>query len=157
MDTPISAPAAKRSNARYGVLALIAIGTMINYLDRSLLSVAAPSMTGELGIGAATMGILFSVFSWSYALAQIPGGVFLDRFGVRITYFWSVALWSTFTLLQGFATGLGSLLGFRFALGAAEAPCFPANSRILVSWFPSTNAPAPTASIRSACMPGSRS
>lgn len=136
MDTPISAPAVKRSNARYGVLALIAIGTMINYLDRSLLSVAAPSMTGELGIGAATMGILFSVFSWSYALAQIPGGVFLDRFGVRITYFWSVALWSTFTLLQGFATGLGSLLGLRFALGAAEAPCFPANSRILVSWFP---------------------
>ena len=135
MDTANPAPV-KRTNARYGVLALIATGTMINYLDRSLLSVAAPAMTAELGIGAATMGILFSVFSWSYALAQIPGGIFLDRFGVRITYFWSVALWSTFTVLQGFATGLGSLLGFRFALGAAEAPCFPANSRVLVSWFP---------------------
>lgn len=133
----IAAPAApRRTNARYGVLALIAVGTMINYLDRSLLSVAAPSMTAELGIGAATMGILFSVFSWSYAMAQIPGGVLLDRFGVRLTYFWSVALWSIFTLLQGLATSLGALLGFRFALGAAEAPCFPANSRVLVSWFP---------------------
>lgn len=134
-DSPAETPQ-RRTNARYGVLALIAIGTMINYLDRSLLSVAAPSMTKELGIGAATMGILFSVFSWSYAMAQIPGGVLLDRFGVRITYFWSVALWSTFTLLQGLANSLGMLLGFRFALGAAEAPCFPANSRILVSWFP---------------------
>lgn len=134
-EFPAAAPQ-RRTNARYGVLALIAVGTMINYLDRSLLSVAAPSMTKELGIGAATMGILFSVFSWSYAMAQIPGGVLLDRFGVRLTYFWSVTLWSTFTLLQGLANSLGMLLGFRFALGASEAPCFPANSRILVSWFP---------------------
>ena len=107
MDSAASA-APRRTNARYGVLALIAVGTMINYLDRSLLSVAAPSMTAELGIGAATMGILFSVFSWSYAMAQIPGGVLLDRFGVRLTYFWSVTLWSIFTLLQGLATSLGA-------------------------------------------------
>jgi len=136
MDSAASVVPARKTSVRYGVLALIATGTMINYLDRSLLSVAAPSMTAELGIGAATMGILFSVFSWSYALAQIPGGIFLDRFGVRVTYFLSVGLWSLFTLLQGFATGLATLLGFRFLLGAAEAPCFPANSRILVSWFP---------------------
>ena len=82
------------------------------------------------------MGLVFSAFSWTYALAQIPGGVFLDRFGVRLTYFLSVTFWSLFTILQGFATGLGTLLGFRLGLGAAEAPCFPANSRVLVSWFP---------------------
>lgn len=129
-------PAQRRSRARYGVLALIAIGTMINYLDRSLLAVAAPSMSADLGIGAAAMGIIFSAFSWTYALAQIPGGMILDRIGVRLTYFWSVALWSIFTALQGVATSLGLLLGFRLGLGAAEAPCFPANSRVLVSWFP---------------------
>jgi ACS family D-galactonate transporter-like MFS transporter len=129
-------PAQRRSGARYGVLALIAIGTMINYLDRSLLAVAAPAMSADLGLGAAAMGIVFSAFSWTYALAQIPGGLVLDRIGVRLTYFWSVALWSIFTALQGVATGLGMLLGFRLGLGAAEAPCFPANSRVLVSWFP---------------------
>ena len=127
---------ARRSNARFFVLGLIAVGTMINYLDRTLLSVAAPSMTKELGIDAATMGLVFSAFSWSYALAQLPGGVFLDRFGVRLTYFLSVGFWSVFTVLQGFATGLASLVTFRLGLGAAEAPCFPANSRVLVSWFP---------------------
>lgn len=129
-------PAPRRSRARYGVLALIAVATMINYLDRSLLAVAAPAMSADLGLGAAAMGIVFSAFSWTYALAQIPGGLFLDRVGVRMTYFWSVAVWSIFTALQGVATGLGALLGFRLGLGAAEAPCFPANSRVLVSWFP---------------------
>ena len=121
---------------RYKVLALIAVGTMINYLDRTLLSVAAPSLSADLGLGAATMGLVFSAFSWSYALAQIPGGVFLDRVGVRLTYFLSVGLWSLFTALQAASTGLVSLLAFRLGLGAAEAPCFPANSRILVAWFP---------------------
>lgn len=131
-----SVPGAAATKGRYAILALIAVGTMINYLDRTLLSVAAPSMTAELGIGAVTMGVVFSAFSWSYALAQIPGGVFLDRFGVRLTYFLSVGLWSVFTMLQGAAQGLASLLTFRLGLGAAEAPCFPANSRVLVSWFP---------------------
>ena len=130
-------PATDRpTRGRYGVLALIAAGTMINYLDRTLLSVAAPSMTRELGLSAATMGVVFSAFSWTYALAQIPGGALLDRIGVRLTYFLSVAFWSVFTVLQGLAAGLGSLLAFRLGLGVAEAPCFPANSRILVTWFP---------------------
>src|SRR5690606_28824469 len=71
----------RRTNVRFGVLALIALGTMINYLDRSLLAVAAPSMSADLGLGAAAMGIVFSAFSWSYALAQIPGGMILDRIG----------------------------------------------------------------------------
>lgn len=136
-DRPNSQPAQSRpTGGRYAVLALIAIGTTINYLDRTLLSVAAPSMAKELGIGAVTMGLVFSAFSWSYALAQVPGGIFLDRMGVRITYFLSVAFWSVFTALQGFSTGLVSLIAYRLGLGAAEAPCFPANSRVLVTWFP---------------------
>src|SRR5690606_20390690 len=89
-----------------------------------------------LALGAATMGVLFSAFSWSYALAQIPGGMFLDRFGVRLTYALSVGVWSVFTALQGAATGLISLIVYRLGLGASEAPCFPANSRVLVTWFP---------------------
>jgi ACS family D-galactonate transporter-like MFS transporter len=93
-------------------------------------------MTKELAIDPVLMGIVFSAFSWTYAAAQIPGGAFLDRVGARLTYFWSVGLWSVFTLLQGFSTGLISLLTFRLGLGVAEAPCFPTNSRILSSWFP---------------------
>lgn len=60
---------------------------MINYLDRTVLGIAAPKLTAELGIDPAIMGILFSAFAWTYALAQIPGGLFLDRFGNKVTYF----------------------------------------------------------------------
>lgn len=132
----VSTPTARRTRARLVVLALLATGTMINYLDRTVLGIAAPSLTRELGLSAAVMGLVFSAFSWIYAFAQIPGGVFLDRFGARLTYFLSVGLWSVFTILQGFATGLYSLLTFRFGLGLAEAPCFPTNSRVVTTWFP---------------------
>jgi ACS family D-galactonate transporter-like MFS transporter len=132
-----SAPAiGRRSHARLIVLGLITVGTMLNYLDRAVLGVAAPAMARELAIDPVLMGLVFSAFSWTYAAAQIPGGAFLDRVGARLAYFWSVGTWSLFTLLQGFASGLTSLLGFRLGLGIAEAPCFPTNSRILSTWFP---------------------
>ena len=125
-----------RSRTRFVILALLAVGTMINYLDRTVLGIAAPTMTKELGIDAAVMGLVFSAFSWTYALAQIPGGVFLDRFGSKVTYCLALTFWSLFTLLQGFAVGLKSLLLFRFGLGVSEAPCFPVNSRVVATWFP---------------------
>ena len=128
--------ATKASRVRFGILALISAGTVINYLDRAVLGVAAPALTKELGLSAAVMGVVFSAFSWTYAAAQIPGGILLDRFGTRIIYFLSVSLWSAFTLLQGFVSGVISLMTCRLGLGVAEAPCFPANSRVLSSWFP---------------------
>jgi ACS family D-galactonate transporter-like MFS transporter len=133
-----SAPAAgaKRTRVRLLILALVTGGTMINYLDRTVLGVSAPFLTKDLHLDPAVMGLVFSAFSWTYAAAQIPGGIFLDRFGARLTYFLSLSFWSLFTLAQGFAGGLGSLLAFRLGLGVAEAPCFPTNSRVVSSWFP---------------------
>ena len=58
---------APRTRVRYFTLGLLTIGTMINYLDRTVLGIAAPSLTKELDISAATMGIVFSAFSWTYA------------------------------------------------------------------------------------------
>ena len=128
--------AVPRSRRRIGILTLLAAGTMINYLDRTVLGIAAPQLTQELGIGAAMMGIVFSAFAWTYALAQIPGGMFLDRFGNKVTYFLALSFWSLFTLLHGFAIGLKTLLLCRFGLGVSEAPCFPVNSRVVSAWFP---------------------
>ncbi|WP_347291451.1 MFS transporter [Kluyvera georgiana] len=128
--------AVPRSRRRIGILALLAVGTMINYLDRTVLGIAAPQLTQELGISAAVMGIVFSAFAWTYALAQIPGGMFLDRFGNKVTYFLALSFWSMFTLFHGFAVGLKTLLLCRFGLGVSEAPCFPVNSRVVSAWFP---------------------
>jgi MFS family permease len=98
------------------------------------------------------MGYIFSAFGWSYVAAQIPGGWLLDRFGSRTIYFWSIfiwslftllQIWSLFTLLQGSVNLLGSaaaavtaLFGLRLLVGLAEAPSFPANGRIVAAWFP---------------------
>ena len=130
----------KRSTAsskwRWLVLLLLAIGTMINYLDRTVLGIAAPSLSKDFGLSPALMGVLLSAFSWAYVAGQIPGGVLLDRFGNRLTYFFAVTFWSLFTLLHGFATNLYGLMIVRLGLGVSEAPCFPTNSRVVAIWFP---------------------
>lgn len=124
------------TRARLGVLALVTMATILNYLDRSVMSVAAKPMSGELHISPVMLGVIFSAFSWTYAVAQIPGGLLLDRLGTRITYALSLTLWSGFTLLHGMAHSVTMLMGLRFGLGVAEAPCYPCNSRILATWFP---------------------
>ncbi|NIF80767.1 MFS transporter, partial [Paraburkholderia sp. Cy-641] len=70
-ETTLSTAAnpARRSRARFAILALLAIGTVINYLDRTVLGIAAPSLTKELGLSAGVMGIVFSAFSWTYTLS----------------------------------------------------------------------------------------
>lgn len=128
----------KPTRVRFGVLALITFATMLNYVDRSVMGVAQPGIVRELAISPAMMGLIFSAFSWTYALAQIPGGIVLDRLGSRLTYALSLALWSLATMLHAAMTGVAGLLGARLGLGLAEAPCFPANSRILSTWFPQT-------------------
>jgi ACS family D-galactonate transporter-like MFS transporter len=118
------------------ILALVAVGTAINYLDRTVLGIAAPSLSKDLDLTPTEMGLVFSAFSWSYAALQIPGGIFLDRFGTRLTYFVSVSLWSLFTAAMGAVQSLAMLIATRIGVGVFEAPCFPANSRILATWFP---------------------
>jgi ACS family glucarate transporter-like MFS transporter len=138
-----AASAAKvQTRTRWMILAMLFVITTINYADRATISIAAPGIRKELGLDAVQMGFVFSAFAWSYVLAQLPGGWLLDRFGSKITYFFSIFLWSVFTMLTG-ATGflaggaaVAMLFALRLLVGAAEAPSFPGNSRIASSWFP---------------------
>jgi len=134
MDRPVQQVA--RTRVRFWVLTLITAATLINYLDRTVISVAAPFLQRDLGLDSVYMGLAFSAFSWTYAASQIPGGILLDRIGVRLTYFLSVTSWSFCTVLQGLTTGLASLISTRLVLGVAESPTFPCNSRVLSTWFP---------------------
>ena len=133
---PVVVPVRQTHARWFPVLALIAFGTMLNYLDRTVLGIAAPSLTKDLGLTAAMMGVAFSAFSWSYALLQIPGGIFLDRFGTRRAYTVALVGWSACTAAMGLVVGLPQLVLTRIGVGMFEAPCFPANSRVLASWFP---------------------
>lgn len=131
-----AATQSRSTRVRLIILTLVTLATMLNYLDRSVMSVAKPSMSAELHISAAAMGFIFSAFSWTYAFAQIPGGALLDRIGVRLTYAGSLILWSAATFIHGLMSSVAGLFTMRLALGLAEAPCYPSNSRILNNWFP---------------------
>lgn len=138
-----AAGVAKRTSVRYTILLMVFIITTFNYADRATLSVTGSAMRGEFGFDAIKMGYIFSAFSWAYVLSQLPAGWLLDRFGARRVYAASIFFWSLFTLLQS-AVGLAgsaaaaviALFVLRFAMGAAESPAFPANAKVVASWFP---------------------
>lgn len=125
-----------RTRVRYFILALILIATIINYVDRVNISIAAPFMSKDLGIDKVQLGFIFSAFSWTYAFALLPGGYLVDLLGSRIMYGVSLVLWSGATVLQGFAGGFSSLFAARLGVGLMEAPAFPANTRAVTMWFP---------------------
>lgn len=131
-----STQAQKRSKGRYIILLILFLSTALNYLDRTNVSVAAPLLKGDLHLNAVYLGLVFSAFGWTYAIMQIPGGWFLDRFGPRRTYGVALVIWSLFTFFQAFARGFGSLFGLRLGLGLSEAPAFPTNNRLVATWFP---------------------
>lgn len=140
MDTlsnpPTKADLIPRTRARYFILALVLVATIINYVDRVNISVAAPFLSKDLGISKIELGFIFSAFSWTYAFALLPGGYLVDRLGSRVMYGVSLILWSAATVLQGFAGGFRSLFAFRLGVGLMEAPAFPANTRAVTMWFP---------------------
>ncbi|WP_034946742.1 MFS transporter [Erwinia oleae] len=132
----------KKTNARYWIVVMLFIVTSFNYGDRATIAIAGSAMSKEIGLDPVGLGYIFSAFSWAYVIGQIPGGWLLDRFGSKRVYFWSIFLWSLFTLLQGFVdlfegfTIVAVLFMLRFLVGLAEAPSFPGNSRIVAAWFP---------------------
>lgn len=129
-------PPAKATRVRYGMLALVFINVVINYLDRSNISVAGATLSKDLNLSSVELGLIFSAFGWSYALLQIPGGLIADRFVPRVLYAFCLIAWSLATVGQGFVRGFASLFALRLATGTFEAPSYPINNRIVTSWFP---------------------
>lgn len=126
----------QRSRVRYTILAAIFVNVVINYMDRTNISVAATMMSGELQLNSVQLGLIFSAFGWTYAALQIPGGILADRFGSHILYSICLIIWSLATICQGFVTGFALLFALRMAIGVFEAPSYPMNNRIVTSWFP---------------------
>lgn len=150
---------AKPTRTRFSVLAMLFVVTAINYMDRANLSVAGSHIQGDLALSPTQLGLLFSMFTWFYAMSQIPVGYLLDRIGSRWLYGSAIVLWSVFTLLMGvashhlFATATASfmmLLACRALVGIAEAPSFPSNTKIIATWFPDHERARATATYSSA-------
>ncbi len=126
----------KPTKKRYGILAMIFITVVINYLDRSNISIAAFAMSEELELSTVQMGYIFSAFAWTYAILQIPGGIMADKIKTRILYPVIMALWSIATLIQGAVNSFIALIGLRASIGIFEAPSYPINNLVVTRWFP---------------------
>ncbi len=121
---------------RWWIAGVLGLGVLINYFDRVNLSVAAQPLSKSFHLTPATLGIVFSAYLWSYALLQLPIGVWLDRIGIPWMVRVTTILWSAATFLTAIAGGLGLVVIARVLLGAAEAPAFPACQKATGYWFP---------------------
>lgn len=119
--------------AGWGITALLAVGVMIAYADRSSLSavIASKAFARHFGLLEVNRGWLGSTFFWSYALAQVPIGWVVDRYGAKRPYAACFAAWCVATALSGAMNALAGLIVMRLIVGAAEAAVMPASYR----WF----------------------
>ncbi len=116
-------------------IALLIAGGALNYVDRATLSVANKLIQEDLGIPVAKMGLLLSAFLWAYAIAQLPVGGLIDRFGPRKLLGAGLFGWSLAQAAGGLVSGFGTFMAARFALGVGEAPLFPGGARVVRDWF----------------------
>lgn len=135
MDTH-AAIAAKPTRKRYGVMAMLFVSVVITYLDRSNISITAPAMRSELGIGTVEMGWILSAFGWTYAFCQIPGGWLVDRVAPRYFYPAVLVLWSVATVCLGFVGSVAALIAIRLSIGLLESPSYSINNQVVTGWFP---------------------
>ncbi len=134
----------KPTNVRWWIVGMLTAFAFVSYLQRINISVAAELMGPELHMSKIQMGQIFSSFLIGYAIFQIPGGLFADHFGTRITLAISALLWGACTLLTGFvpasphvtlSTSFLLLWGVRFLLGCAEATTYPVGALAIHNWI----------------------
>lgn len=138
MNREIAAGAMKPTRVRHMVVFLLVLHYGNTYMDRVAIAAAAPLIQQEFGFDQITLGLIFSAFSISYALFQIPGGWLADRFGPRRILTAIVSYWSVFTMLTAAAWSATSLIVIRFLFGTGEAGAFPAATRAFSRWLPDT-------------------
>lgn len=128
--------ALKPTRVRLGIFFVLWLIVLLNYIDRSALSIALPYMSEDLDLDPAMQGWILSLFFWTYLVFQIPGGWLLDRFGARRVVGAAGVTWGLVQTSIGLLTsGIG--LGIaRLGLGAFEAPTAPSGSKINSAWMP---------------------
>jgi MFS transporter, ACS family, hexuronate transporter len=124
------------TRSRWVPISFLFAGGMINYMDRSALSVAAPLVMNDLRLDAAQLGIVFSSFFAGYALFTFIGGYASDRFGPKRVFVLSMSAWSAFCGLTAAAVGFSSLLVVRVLFGCGEGPFGAAANKMVSNWFP---------------------
>lgn len=132
----------KIKGLRWWIIGLIFLATIINYIDRSALSImwgnenVDGSISKTLGLTKADYGLILNIFMVAYALGQLLSGKLFDKVGTRIGYVISIGVWSLSTLAHSLVRGFYSLSFFRTTLGLSEAGNWPGAVKSNAEWFP---------------------
>ncbi len=126
----------KVKNLRWYIIGLIALATVINYIDRSTLSLMWPSISKDLGMNKGDYAIILNVFMIAYAIGQLVTGKVFDKVGTRIGFVLAITLWGISSFMHSFARGIFSFSFFRATLGLGEAGNWPGAVKSNAEWFP---------------------
>lgn len=124
------------SGLRWLVITLVAIATIINYIDRSALAVMWPGIAEDLGLGKQDYANIITVFLVGYAIGQSLFGKLFDALGTRVAFILSILLWSVAIGLHFVARSALSFSLFRALLGVGEAGNWPGATKAIAEWFP---------------------
>ncbi|MDE2517672.1 MAG: MFS transporter [Rhodospirillales bacterium] len=144
-----TASARVKTYQRTAVAMLLFTGA-VNYIDRVALSIANPLVRADLHLSIGEMGVLLSVFLWTYAFCQLPVGALIDRFGPRWLLGIGVIIWSVAQAAVGGVSTMTQFVWTRVFLGIGESPQFPLGARVVRNWFNVSDRGTPTGIFNSA-------
>lgn len=121
---------------RFWIVGLVALATIINYIDRGALGFLWPEISTELGLTELDYAIILNVFTFAYAFGQTIFGKIFDWIGVRLGFVLSIVVWSAATMLHAVANSLATFAIFRGLLGVSEAGNWPGATKANAEWFP---------------------
>jgi MFS transporter, ACS family, hexuronate transporter len=131
-----SAPPPRWLGYRWTICALLFAATTINYVDRQVLGILAPTLQGELGWSESQYGDIVSWFSFAYAFGFLGAGRLLDRIGVRRGFAIAIVAWSVAAIGHAFARTAAGFSLARALLGLGESANFPGAIKTVAEWFP---------------------
>ncbi|MEM7611615.1 MAG: MFS transporter [Pseudomonadota bacterium] len=125
-----------KGKLRWVIVTLVAVATVINYIDRGALAVLWPEISSELGLTKTDYAIIINVFTFAYAFGQTLFGKIFDWIGTRLGFVLAITAWSLATILHAVAHSLLTFSLFRGILGVAEAGNWPGATKANAEWFP---------------------
>lgn len=129
-------PVAKTGRYRWTIVALLFFATTVNYIDRTMLGLLAPSLEKELHWNENDYGNIVTAFQFAYAMGFLLMGWLIDRFGPKIGYGIAICIWTLGHVAHGFANSVASFMAARIVLGVGEAGHIPSFVRATSEWFP---------------------
>jgi ACS family hexuronate transporter-like MFS transporter len=121
---------------RWWIIALVCMGTMLNYLARNSLGVLAPTLTKDLGFTTQQYSYVVAAFQLAYTVMQPVCGAIIDSLGLKVAFALFAVAWSLANMAHGLAGGWLSLAFFRGLLGVSESAAIPAGVKAVSEWFP---------------------